>query len=591
MLAALNDERVAVARALDDAAESVRLVIWDLDETFWNGTLTEGGITQVAENIQIVKTLAERGIISSICSKNDLEPVQKILEAEGIWDYFILPSIDWSPKGLRIQQLIEDVQLRPGTVLFIDDNPINLNEAKHLVPELQIASHEIIPHLLGDPKLKGKEDSELSRLNQYKLLERRKRDSTEAGPDQAAFLRSSNIRVEILHDFEPHIGRAVELINRTNQLNFTKVRLSDDTEQAKNQLRGLVSDAQVQAGLIHVRDNYGDHGLCGIYVKQQGRLVHFAFSCRILGMGVETWLYERLGSPEIRIVGDVLTNIREHKDIDWINQAGSSDDATATEEFPFLIARGGCDLDAIAHYLQFITPRIVGEFNISREGFDARRDHSIFTRYALDGITPEQLAVANRLGYRAEDFSSALVNDAPGGAYLLSFLADTAYALYRHRDTGLRIPFAVSGRSNHREDARTAQIEQLPAHYRTGTHWFAEALRILQYEFDYEGPISMEELAGTLRDLLDRLPEDSHVFIIGGNETLRDRTHGHTHVSHATRELNQTLRAVIADRPKTHILPFRDFIESEDEVQSWSHFERMVYFRMAERLRELTKND
>jgi hypothetical protein len=27
------------------SAEPVRLVIWDLDETFWKGTLTEGGIT------------------------------------------------------------------------------------------------------------------------------------------------------------------------------------------------------------------------------------------------------------------------------------------------------------------------------------------------------------------------------------------------------------------------------------------------------------------------------------------------------------------------------------------------------------------
>jgi len=563
-----------------------------LDETFWKGTLTEGGITQVPENIQIVKTLAERGIISSICSKNDFEPIRKILEAEGIWDYFILPSIDWTPKGLRIQQLIEDVQLRPGTVLFLDDNPINLNEAKHVIPDLQIASHEFIPHLLDHPKLQGKDDKALSRLNQYKLLERRKRDSSEAGDDQAAFLRSSNIRVEIIHDFEAHIGRAVELINRTNQLNFTKVRLSDDVEQAKNELRALVSDAQVQAGLVHVRDNYGDHGLCGIYVIDQRRLLHYAFSCRILGMGVETWLYQRLGSPHIRIQGEVLTDIREHKDIDWINRAGSSDDQTVKEEFPFLIARGGCDLDAICHYLQFVTPTSVGEFNISREGFDARRDHSIFTRYALDGgPTPEQLAVAERLGYRAEDFKSALVNKEPGGVYLLSFLADTAYALYRHRRTGLRVPFAVSGRSNHREDGRTAQIEQLPAHYRTGNHWFAEALRLLQYEFDYEGPISMDELADTLRDLIASLPEDSHIFVIGGNETLRDAQHGHTHTSHVTREMNQMIRTVIADRPGAHILPFRDFIQSEDEVQSWSHFERMVYFRMAERLRDLTKAD
>ena len=27
--------------------EEIRLVIWDLDETFWKGTLAEGGISEV----------------------------------------------------------------------------------------------------------------------------------------------------------------------------------------------------------------------------------------------------------------------------------------------------------------------------------------------------------------------------------------------------------------------------------------------------------------------------------------------------------------------------------------------------------------
>ena len=57
------------------SVEPVRLVIWDLDETFWKGTLTEGGITFSPENRDVVIALAERGIISTICSKNDLEPV------------------------------------------------------------------------------------------------------------------------------------------------------------------------------------------------------------------------------------------------------------------------------------------------------------------------------------------------------------------------------------------------------------------------------------------------------------------------------------------------------------------------------------
>jgi predicted enzyme involved in methoxymalonyl-ACP biosynthesis len=48
--------------------EAIRLVVWDLDETFWRGTVTEGGITEyIQAHHDIVIELARRGIMSSIC--------------------------------------------------------------------------------------------------------------------------------------------------------------------------------------------------------------------------------------------------------------------------------------------------------------------------------------------------------------------------------------------------------------------------------------------------------------------------------------------------------------------------------------------
>src|SRR5262245_42013073 len=120
-------------------AEAIRLVIWDLDETFWKGTLTEGGIQFLPQHKDIVIELARRGIMGSICSNNDLEPIRSILIEHVVWDYFIFPSINWEPKGQRLAAQIEAVQLRPETVLFIDDNPMNLGEVQHYVPGLQVA--------------------------------------------------------------------------------------------------------------------------------------------------------------------------------------------------------------------------------------------------------------------------------------------------------------------------------------------------------------------------------------------------------------------------------------------------------------------
>lgn len=51
----------------------IKLIIWDLDETFWKGILSEGPISPIKENLSLLQTLTDHGIVNSICSKNDYE--------------------------------------------------------------------------------------------------------------------------------------------------------------------------------------------------------------------------------------------------------------------------------------------------------------------------------------------------------------------------------------------------------------------------------------------------------------------------------------------------------------------------------------
>ena len=55
--------------------EKIKLVIWDLDETFWKGTFSEGTVDIPQENVTLLKMLTDIGIVNSICSKNDAEQV------------------------------------------------------------------------------------------------------------------------------------------------------------------------------------------------------------------------------------------------------------------------------------------------------------------------------------------------------------------------------------------------------------------------------------------------------------------------------------------------------------------------------------
>lgn len=81
--------------------EKIRLVVCDLDKTFWHATLTEGGIRIRPDTCALVKELAARGNMSSIYSKNNLADVLAVLEREGVWDYFVFPSVSWEPKARR----------------------------------------------------------------------------------------------------------------------------------------------------------------------------------------------------------------------------------------------------------------------------------------------------------------------------------------------------------------------------------------------------------------------------------------------------------------------------------------------------------
>lgn len=265
-------------------------MIWDLDETFWSVTLSEEGIAPIQKHIDMVRTLVDRGIMCSICSKNDFDKARAALEELGIWEMFIFPHVAWSPKGQAIAQMIDQMGLRDENVLFLE-NHLNLEEAVIFNPALMVvdASKADLTGLLDLPELQGKDDRDHSRLAQYKVMERKKDERENSGISNTDFLRQSDIRIKIITDVENDMDRMLEILNRTNQLNFTKLRANSDSERAA--LEQLLGVSGMHAGLVHVQDRYGDYGIVGFFcvrTKFTGTTVHhFAFSCRTLNMGVE----------------------------------------------------------------------------------------------------------------------------------------------------------------------------------------------------------------------------------------------------------------------------------------------------------------
>lgn len=70
----------------------IKVVIWDLDNTFWDGIITEGEIKPNQKNMDLVKELSAHGIVNSICSKNYFDQCKNKLIELGMWEYFVFPS-------------------------------------------------------------------------------------------------------------------------------------------------------------------------------------------------------------------------------------------------------------------------------------------------------------------------------------------------------------------------------------------------------------------------------------------------------------------------------------------------------------------
>lgn len=572
--------------------EPIRLIIWDLDDTFWAGTVSEGGITGYSEfNHNLIIELARRGIISSICSKNDATIILPILADKGILDYIVFPSIDWSSKACRVQEIISSTKLRPASVLFIDDNPSNLAEVKSLIPFINVINEAFIPNILDHPLFRGKDDVNLTRLSHYKTLERRVADFTHHPENNIDFLRASDIRVSIVHDVENHLSRAVELINRTNQLNFTKLRLSEDAKQAEAELLKMLTEIPYArtAGLIQVADKYGDYGFSGFYLCEQFhtsyKLIHFCFSCRTLGMGVEKWIYDRLGKPELSVSGEVVLDVLDSAVVDWISlvpSSGESKAAATARAVPKIFLRGGCDLDAVAHYLRYHCNTLISETNFIRDGQFIRKDSLVNARTSLSKFSMGEITEINNLGLATDDFQCRFIEDSTAGdVVILSFWAELMLHSYKHKLYGTHILMQLRSRSLDYVNSRAEDIEKISGELGLSSNQkydFQNRCKIMRDQYTssfYDRPVLIEYLAY----LLDRIPAGVHVIILLPSDRIRD-SKGFVINSQSHTFARTDIKNITRERPLVSTIDVMESIYEDSDYVDVTHFTRMVYHRI-----------
>lgn len=299
----------------------IKLIIWDLDDTLWQGTLAEGDDVRLnQQHADYVRALNRCGLVSAICSKNDYSAAKHQLELFNLWEEFVFPRIAFVPKGAAIKQMIEAMQLRPINVLFIDDNIHNLQEVKSTVPDIHIidATTPECDRLLQQI-LEHNQHITKNRVVEYRILQAKTDDKQNQSLSNEEFLQSCNIRIAFANSMEnlEFKERIVELINRSNQLNYTQSRMSLDTFTAM-----VMDNTRYDFWSVFVWDKYGYYGLVGFAMIERKNKVleHFVFSCRIMHMGVENAMLRKIN---VRYPSPNLTQLKIPMPMlngDWLSE-------------------------------------------------------------------------------------------------------------------------------------------------------------------------------------------------------------------------------------------------------------------------------
>ena len=547
----------------------VKLVIWDLDETFWNGTLTEGEVKPIQRNINLVNELVDRGIMCSIVSKNDYEKAVAVLKQWEVNELFIFPQISWNPKGEMIANLIKLCKLRAENVLFLDDNISNLEEAKFYNRGIMVNTPDFLEkNILENPAFEGKKDKARKRLKNYKVLEERKKDE-EFFSSNEDFLRASHIILDRRKNCIEEVDRIYELIQRTNQLNYTKKRIS------KGELIKLISDKTYQCEYIKVYDDYGDYGVVGFYAMKNNCLEHFLFSCRILGFSIENYLYNLLGCPNIHIEGETAVQL-EKKDsdrIDWIKEGNQSqsqaEDASRLKvKSEKILMIGGCDLEQASTFLES-EYEVKKEFSTVIDGREIRTSDTsqLVNTRILDDKVKEELCRELPFFNQKVTFNTSLYSN-DYNIIVLSVVDDYIRGMYYHHSND----FYVGYGGYFDQDELLGRYPE-------------EEFRYLKENFSFVGRQSIEQFNKNMEFIIRSISKDTKIFLINGIELDVSEWIGQDRCNRNI-EMNHAVDKIVEKYSNVFLVDMRKIVTSKKMLTKKDnrHFNRQTYYLMAKEI-------
>jgi FkbH-like protein len=285
---------------------TAKVIAVDCDNTLWGGVIGEDGIDKIGlgedfpgrvyRKFQFdLLNLKNCGFILCLLSKNNLSDVKNVFENhDGMvlrWEDFAAFRINWSRKSQNLAEIAQELNLGIDSFIFIDDSSVEIAEMQEILPSVQCIQ---VPEELEDfpaifqnfnllnPISVTVED--LKRSNMISVEKQRASMMAEANLED--FLNQLNLELT-LSILKPHdLERVSQLVNKTNQFNFTTKRFS------VSEISSFLDSSNKVAVTGRLKDRFGEYGLVGVIFLEDVntknlRVSNCLVSCRALGRGME----------------------------------------------------------------------------------------------------------------------------------------------------------------------------------------------------------------------------------------------------------------------------------------------------------------
>ncbi len=299
-------EIATIVRSLHKASKKVLAL--DLDNTLWGGVIGDDGMAGIEiggthargeafKQFQLaIAQLAKRGVVLAVCSKNDYknaaEPFEKHPEMVLKLSDIACFKANWEPKSENLKKIAEELNLGLDSIVFVDDNPAEIEIVNQFVPEIETI------HLGPDPSTyasvllncrhfepRSITSDDLQRGEQYQAQAARSAAMSNSGTDMASYLASLDMHSTISEFTPVDVPRISQLINKSNQFNVTTRRRSEA------EVESLITDPTHYAYSVRLTDRFGDNGLISVVIVgvegTTATVDTWLMSCRVLKRQME----------------------------------------------------------------------------------------------------------------------------------------------------------------------------------------------------------------------------------------------------------------------------------------------------------------